>query len=194
MKQSIRAFAVGLFTAGIIMLIVNYFDSNKVKDISEMPMDDVVSQLKDKGYRIVSESEYISLSMNKDASKETAGQNVATKDEKAENKEKQDENTKADSKKQTTPPSTSKTEDTKKDANQEQKQEQEKAKTFTLKIESGMPSSTIAKELAANGIVDNADKFIDFLEKEGYAVRIQLGEFKLTSDMSYEQVAKALTR
>jgi hypothetical protein len=186
MKQSIRAFAVGLFAAGIIMLVITYFDGNKVESISEMPMDDVVSQLKDKGYRVVSESEYISLSMNKDANKEKTDQ---TADSKGETSENPDENATAASEKEDTSATASKTEDTSKNEDN-----QEKAKSFTLKIEAGMPSSSIAKELAANGIVDNADKFIDFLEKEGYAVRIQLGEFKVSSDMSYEQIAKALTK
>ncbi|WP_096270594.1 hypothetical protein [Paucisalibacillus globulus] len=195
MKQPIRAFAVGLFTAAIIMLIVNYFSNGSKQEFSEMPIEDIVNELKEKGYRVLSETEYISLSMNGEvAKKETEiassdSEKVDTKDEEVdtnestEGTETNEENTEEETNNQS-----DSTEET------DNKKEEENTKNFTLVIESGMPSSSISNELEANGIIDDAAEFISYLEDEGYAVRIQLGEFQLSSDMSYFEIAEALTK
>ncbi|WP_042145939.1 hypothetical protein [Paucisalibacillus sp. EB02] len=194
MKQPIRAFAVGLFTAAIIMLIVNYFSNGSKQEFSEMPIEDIVNELKEKGYRVLSESDYISLSMNGEvAKKETE---IASSDsEKVETTDEEVDTTETTEGAETNEENNAQTESTEESTeNEDSKKEQDSAKNFKLVIESGMPSSTISNELEANGIIDDAAEFISYLEDEGYAVRIQLGEFQLTSDMSYFEIAEALTK
>ncbi|WP_036688036.1 hypothetical protein [Paucisalibacillus globulus] len=195
MKQPIRAFAVGLFATAVIMLIVNYFSNGSKQEFSEMPIEDIVDELKEQGFRVLSESEYITLSMNGEVAKketEVASAEVEkdnTKDKSDTTKETEPTTEKKDEKNNNQTESTE--EDTK---NDNSNNEQEAAKKFTLKIEAGMPSSAISNELESNGIIDDTAKFISYLEDEGYAVRIQLGEFQLTSDMSYFEIAEALTK
>ncbi|GGA68432.1 hypothetical protein [Ornithinibacillus halotolerans] len=189
MKQTIRGFAVGLFTAAVIMLAVNYFTNGTKQDISEVPIEHIVEELKDKGYRVLTEDDYISLSISGEVSKkETEIASDDTKNEDSESNETESKNEESSS-----------DEDTEEN-NQEQKEEvedqeeKETTKTYTVSITSGMAPSTISKELESNGIIENADEFITYLEDEGYVVRIQLGEFTIASDMSFYEIAEALTK
>jgi hypothetical protein len=180
MKQAIRAFAVGLFTAAVIMLIINYFNGSK-QEFTEMPIEDVIDGLKEQGYRVLTETEYITLSMNGEVEKKDT--EIASSET---------ENAEASEEVETT--EVDEAEENNTETAEEENQKQETVKTYTLTIESGMPSSAISNKLEENGIIDDAGKFISYLEDEGYAIRIQLGEFTLKSDMSYNQIAEALTR
>ncbi|WP_047984127.1 hypothetical protein [Ornithinibacillus californiensis] len=189
MKHTIRAFAVGLLTAALIMLVVNYFSNGSTQDLSEMPIEDIIEDLKDKGYRVLSETEYISLSLNGEVKKnetEIASETEETSTEEStqETSEENQEETNSDDESSIGDTSTS----------NEEEQQEESVNTYTVTIQSGMAPSTISNELEANGIVNDADEFISYLEDEGYVVRIQLGDFTLTSDMSHFEIAEALTK
>ncbi|MFS0672820.1 hypothetical protein [Ornithinibacillus sp. 179-J 7C1 HS] len=184
MKQTIRAFAIGLFTAALIMLVINYFTSSSKEDFSEMPIEDVVNELKEQGYRVLTETEYISLSMDGEVNKKET--EVASETEEVSDKDESDDN------KSSTEESTD-NQSEESSANQTEQQEPT-AKSYTLTIEAGMPSSTISNQLESNGIIDSSSEFISYLEDEGYANRIQLGQFTLSSDMSYFEIAEALTK
>ena len=64
----------------------------------------------------------------------------------------------------------------------------------TLTIRGGMYSESVSAELVRLGIIDNQAEFNSFLEKNGYAERIQTGDFNVSSDMTYEQIARIITR
>ncbi|MEN2765978.1 hypothetical protein [Ornithinibacillus xuwenensis] len=192
MKQPIRAFAVGLFTAAVVMLIVNYFTESSDIDLSEMPVEDVVNEMKEKGYRVLTESEYISMSMN-GTEEGTEKPAEDTENQEADNTEEDSTATEKETEKTETE-QTETEENTSENATKEESQTEETAKSYTLTIESGMPSSAISDELEANGIIDDAAAFIAYLEDEGYALRIQLGDFTVSSDMSYYEIAEALTK
>lgn len=192
MKQTIRAFAVGLCTAAIIMLVVSYFSDGSSQDISDMPIEDVLKQVKEQGYHVLSEEDYISLSMNHKVEKEET-ENSSESEEANEN-EKEDATDKEESEEGTDDSEESSSEEASNNEPEEEEEEQEAVKSYTLTIESGMPSSTISNQLEENGIIDNARDFSNYLEDKGYANRIQLGEFTLTSDMSHYEIAEALTR
>lgn len=191
MKQMIRGFAVGLFTAAGIMLVVYYFSNGSETALADMPIEDVASEMKDQGYRVLTEKEYISLSMTGEAPKETtevAAETEQKPEKEAEKETKEETTTKSEEKDPSTNTSTDKK--TEEDTNKKE----ESVKSYTLTIKAGMPSSEISNALEANGIIANSDEFIAFLEDKGYALRIQLGDFKLTSDMSHYEIAEALTR
>jgi S-adenosylmethionine:tRNA-ribosyltransferase-isomerase (queuine synthetase) len=188
MKHSIRAFAVGLLTAALIMLVVNYFSNGSKQELSEMPIEDIIEELKEKGYRVLTETDYISLSMNGEVKKnetEIASETEESSTDKQETaEENQEEEANSGDESSTGDTATS----------NEEEQQEETVKTYTVTIQSGMAPSTISNELEANGIIDDADEFISYLEDEGYVVRIQLGDFTLTSDMSHFEIAEALTK
>lgn len=60
---------------------------------------------------------------------------------------------------------------------------------YTLTIVSGMSSNTVARILLENGIIEDAQDFNDFMERNGYAERIRVGSFAVNSAMSYEELA-----
>lgn len=188
MKQSIRGFAVGLFTAAAIMLVVHYFSNGSEESLSDMPIEDVVSQMADQGYRVLTEKEYISLSMTGEASKEKT--EVASETDEKSEKEADKDNVKETSNKSENDTSTNSSSDKK----EKEESTNKEVKSYTLTIKSGMPSSEISNLLESNGIIDNSREFIAYLEDEGYALRIQLGKFKLSSDMSHYEIAEALTK
>lgn len=191
MKQTIRAFAVGLCTAAIIMLVVSYFSGGSSQDLSDMPMEDVLKHVKEQGYHVLSEEDYISLSMNHKVEKEEA-ENSSESEEANEN-EKEEASDEEESDESASDSDESSSEESSNNEPEEEEQE-EAVKSYTLTIESGMPSSEISNQLEENGIIDNARDFSNYLEEKGYANRVQLGEFTLTSDMSHYEIAEALTR
>lgn len=71
--------------------------------------------------------------------------------------------------------------------------ETQKVITYTLKIEKGMYSEKVAGILYENGIVDDKKSFNKYLADNKYSSKISTGEFVLTSDMTYEQIAKKIT-
>ncbi|TRM12714.1 endolytic transglycosylase MltG [Lentibacillus cibarius] len=65
MKQPIRFFALGLLTAGIICLVAFYlFDANQEKP--ELSTKEMVKKVESEGYHVLTESEYISVSVQSD--------------------------------------------------------------------------------------------------------------------------------
>ncbi|MEN2464987.1 hypothetical protein [Ornithinibacillus sp. JPR2-1] len=190
MKQTIRAFAVGLCTAAIIMLVVSYFSDGSSQDLSDMPIEDVLKHVKEQGYHVLSEEDYISLSMNHKVEKEETENSSESEEANENDKEEASDEEKSDESASDSDESSSE-----ESSNNEPEEEQEEAvKSYTLTIESGMPSSAISNQLEENGIIDNARDFSNYLEDKGYANRVQLGEFTLTSDMSHYEIAEALTR
>ncbi|MBC5637217.1 endolytic transglycosylase MltG [Ornithinibacillus sp. BX22] len=194
MKQTIRAFAVGLCTAAIIMLVVSYFSDGSSQNLSDMPIEEVLKHVKEQGYHVLSEEDYISLSMNHKVEKEET-ENSSESEEANENENENKKEEASEKEKSDESASDSDESSSEESSNNEPEEEQEEAvKSYTLTIESGMPSSTISNQLEENGIIDNARDFSNYLEDKGYAKRVQLGEFTLTSDMSHYEIAEALTR
>ncbi len=60
---------------------------------------------------------------------------------------------------------------------------------YTLYVDDYTYSESVAAMLYENGIVDDEDAFHDFLANNGYEERIISGEFKLNSNMSYQDIA-----
>lgn len=73
------------------------------------------------------------------------------------------------------------------------KELEEESYKYTLKITRGMSISSISKLLEKHKIIENRKKFESFLTKNGYQTDIQVGAFKLNSDMSLKKIAKIIT-
>lgn len=190
LKQTVRAFALGLFTAGVVLLGVYYFSDQPVQNQQDLSVDDMVEEMKKQGYRVLTEEEYITLSVTKDqqnqTNKDAKKQQIASADEqKTDSKDNKQSNKKAEKK-------TERKTDQKKSTKKKDKKDD--VKTYKLVIESGMPSSKVGEMLEKNKMIDDAQKFNKFLEDKDYSQRVQLGEFKIKSDMTYEEIAKAITK
>lgn len=188
MKLLIRYFSLGLFTAGILMLgILLFSDNNKAEDLST---EELIPLLKNEGYHVLSNDEYISLSVNSNAENKTKESNSKEDSKKTEdNKEaKKKEESKEDSKKE------DKKQETAKEKNKDEKEDKKKTKSsYTLNIKSGMPTSSISSELEQNGIIENASEFTKYLEEHDFALKVKAKKVEVNSDMSFYELAHALT-
>src|SRR5699024_2636377 len=116
MKQYIRTFSVGLFIASLILLITFLFSTSSLNNLANLSDEEMVDHLKDSGYRVVTESEYISLSVQQDKNKDQ-------KNDKNKNSQDKKEDQKANKK--------DKDQDKDKQ-NDKDKDEKEKTKSYTI--------------------------------------------------------------
>lgn len=181
MKQPIRYFSIGLLTASFISLIVFVF-FHQPRSQENLSIDDMISEIENEGYHVLTESDYITFSVNKDnngktndddQSKENSTQSKKEKDEKKKNEK-----------------------DKEKEKKEEEKDSKEKEEiyTYTLVVEPNMLGPTISNLLHDHNIIDDAEEFNRYLEVEGYAPYIQIGEHKLSSDMTYYEIAETIAR
>lgn len=63
-----------------------------------------------------------------------------------------------------------------------------------LTISPGMYSESVSAELVRLGIITNQNEFNSYLVNNGYAERIQTGDFKIKADMSYDEIARIITK
>lgn len=63
----------------------------------------------------------------------------------------------------------------------------------TITVKKGSGSYTVAQSCESAGLVQSARDFDDFLCKNGYANRISVGSFEITTGSDYETIAKILT-
>ncbi|KUP05987.1 hypothetical protein Q73_09410 [Bacillus coahuilensis m2-6] len=75
-----------------------------------------------------------------------------------------------------------------------EQEEKNDVKEVTVTIESGVSIGEISSRLESEGFIEDQYDFNNFLKEKGYEQKIQLGEFKITSDMNYDQIAKIITK
>lgn len=66
------------------------------------------------------------------------------------------------------------------------------AKSFVVR--SGLLSSSVAREMEEAGIIDDADSFDEFIEKNGYGKMLRSGKYNIPNGADYETIAKIITR
>jgi len=166
-KRSVRSFASGLILAVTLIGSIYYYQNDS--KLSTIEVDEATSFLADKGYIVLKESEYNTL---KDKAL------IQNEKIQPESKEKPiQENT--EDKAEIDPPAA----DT-----------ADSIINFQLEVESGMTSSEIAAKLAQNNIVMDEEDFAEYLIKNDYQTDIQMGSYSLTNRMSYDQIAKMITK
>ena len=65
---------------------------------------------------------------------------------------------------------------------------------LTFTVERGMYSEAVTRILVQGGIVANEAEFNQYLSDTGYDEKIQTGVFTVNSEMSYEQIAKIISK
>lgn len=65
--------------------------------------------------------------------------------------------------------------------------------TYTIKVETNMTTTEIADRLSKEKIIDDAAEFEAYMNDRDFSKKIQIGEFVVTSNMTYRQLANTLT-
>ncbi|MGG6431227.1 endolytic transglycosylase MltG [Anoxybacillus sp. D401a] len=65
---------------------------------------------------------------------------------------------------------------------------------YTLTIEKGEASRDIAERLQQAHIIDDAQSFLTYLDAHQLTRAIRPGTYVITNDMSYEQIARQITK
>lgn len=189
MKQPIRFFSIGLLTSAILLSGFYFFFDTSKENIENIPVEEMIAKVEEDGYRVITEDEFISYSLSTEKEnadkdeKETAG-----KDKEQKNSKKDDEKSKEKEKKQEDGDKKEK-----KKNKEDEEDEKEKVKKVTFTTEEGVVSQDIADILIENDIIDDRQKFLDYLDDNDYSPYIQLGTFKVTSDMSMKELAETVT-
>lgn len=205
MKQSVRFFAIGLMTSAILMF--GYFAIfDKSAAVENIPVEELIAQIEEDDYRVISEEDFISFSlMNKDEVEANAKDKADEKkpDKKdadaksSDNKEdektddKKDKEKKSDDKKDSDKSKEKSDKDKKKDRDKSEDSDKPKKVTFTTKP--GIVTEDIAEILYDKKVIDDKRKFEKFLEDNGHSAYIQIGKFEVTTDMTYQEIADVIT-
>lgn len=74
------------------------------------------------------------------------------------------------------------------------KPESVKGAGVNFKVRGGLLSSTVAREMKEAGILQNDEKFDEYLVNNGYATKIREGIYRIPVGASYAEIAKIITR
>ncbi len=66
--------------------------------------------------------------------------------------------------------------------------------TAKITVTSGMSSYEVALMLQNAGIIDDCDEFDSYLNENGYSTQIRINDYEFNSNMTYEELAKALIK
>ncbi|HLS23838.1 MAG TPA: hypothetical protein VK037_08000 [Pseudogracilibacillus sp.] len=183
MRIPIRYFSIGLLTASIVLLIMFLITDDGGQAIEEYSVEELSEAIEDKGYRVITQDDFISFSMYLDEQK-----NVENNDEEKEKKDKEKEqkdkkDTKSDKEK-------------KKDKDEKDKKkdkEKDKRKKATVRVKQGDVIKDIGDRLKDEGIIKDVNEFVAYMEDNDYSPYLQIGSFKVHSDMSLKEIAETLT-
>ncbi|XXM73737.1 hypothetical protein ACQ0QQ_07560 [Lysinibacillus sphaericus] len=64
---------------------------------------------------------------------------------------------------------------------------------LTLSIKAGMTPQDIEEKLKEANIIGEDENFVQYIVDNGYADKIQIGEFLVNSEMTIEEIAKQIT-
>lgn len=165
-------------------------DSNEI--IDNLSVEELSLALENKGYRTISQDDFISYSVYLDEEREKADKQKSDKptvNEKEQDNEK--ETDKTTEKKEDK--NDNKETDEKKDKDKAKEKEEKSTKKVTINVEQGFVSQDIAKLLKEQGIIKDEKKFAKYMEDNGYSSFIQIGKFTVNSDMDHKQLAETLT-
>jgi len=189
MKQPIRYFSIGLIVASIALFVVYKYIDKPQADVDSVDVDTLISTIKDHGYHVMEESEYIRLSVLQD--------NMDDEDEDNSDDQKKDTDKEKDDKdkdKDTDKKDQKDKDDKNKDDDKEKDDKEDSTVKYSIKIDPDMLPTDVSNLLEEENIIKDASKFNTFLEDNDYSQLIQIGTFDVSSDMSQEEVAKIITR
>lgn len=194
-KYYLRGCGIGILFTAIILMISFRSDKNQMTDsqvmerASELGMitpEATVPETEDTQLAEPTNTEPIAMNTENDKNKDTESvQDTESKDteelEVVPDFDTEEKNT--DSKKDA-----SKKDDKSSDSKKTQKEEK-----IVLEIKRGDVCRTISENLVALEMVEDAEEFRKYMQKNGYDHQINVGSFELKKGMSYEEIAKTIT-
>lgn len=162
MKKNLQMLALGFLISALLLFVYVQFFST---DTQANQKKDTANSTEVKKWK----QKYSDLLAKQELEKTKQAEDSAKKEE---------EQKQADAKKQ--------------DAAKKEQAEKNKVKKYTLRIAKGDPSSKAGEVLESEGIIKSAKDFDKFLRKNDYEKYVRDGKYKLSSDMSYEKIAKVL--
>ena len=192
-KYYLRGCGIGILFTAIILMISFRSDKNQMTDsqvmerVSELGMITPEKTVPETENTQVSEpANTDEITKNSEADKMKDGGSVPeTEEENTEELEVVPDFDTEDNKKEE-----SKKEDKASDSNSKKTQKYEK---IVLEIKRGDVCRTISENLVALGMVEDAEEFRKYMQKNGYDHQINVGSFELKKGMSYEEIAKMIT-
>lgn len=182
-KQGIRGFATGMILTTIAITTVYSFSSeNPGKNTGEnidVTQEMVESYIEETNSVMITEERYNTLL----TLEEQANEEQATPDDIENNEEEAPEVDVPEPEGQQEEP-----------AEVEDSAENDDVAYYTLTVRKGMNSIQVADILGANNIVDSADAFEQYLVNNNLNRSVQIGEFTLNSNMSYQELGRILTK
>lgn len=157
-RETIRAFAFGMLSAALALLVfVQFFQQSD----SSMNTQDMINTLKKQGYTISSPEEQ--------KHQQVIQKPIASKHEKQQASPQQTKNA------------------TSKNAANENR-------TFELRISPGMTPDKIAQILEKANIINSAKQFSEYINQNRFSQKLQVGTYKLNSQMTIEEITKTITK
>lgn len=196
LKYHLRGLGVGIVVTGLIFTIAN---ANKSETLTDIQMIQKAQEL-----GMVTKDDYDLVKKDLDVAKASI-EDLKSQLENTNNSQNMQQN-EQDNLAQT-PQADSGLEDTTNDAEnstdassnndttKETNIDGEVSKTSTVKftIEPGMGSEAVAKLLEQKGIVDSAAEFNKYVVDSGNAYNLQVGEFEISTDDSYDVIMDKIT-
>lgn len=170
MKQFIRAFSIGLFTATLISFALYMFLTDENVQNIDYSIEELSEKVEEKGHRVITEEEYITLSLLGDEEERTAT-TENNEDDIVENKD--DDNEVNDE--------------------NEANEDEDNTVSYELEVTEGMLPGDVSKLLEENEIIESASELNNYLEDHDISTKIQIGSHELNNEMSISEIATELT-
>ena len=183
-KYYLRGLGTGILFATIILFIsYSYKMSDKQIKEKALELGMVYPDTEETSSSEVSSDDLVAddTTLNEQSTEEQTTNQVSSEEKSTEENTTKEETTQETTKKEET------TEETTTKNNTPQK-------TYELTVTSRTTSIDVSNKLESAGIIDDADKFNDYLCDNGYSSRIQNGTFTVNSSMSYEELAEFIIR
>ncbi|WP_102346090.1 endolytic transglycosylase MltG [Bacillus sp. Marseille-P3661] len=175
-KHTARGLAIGLFFTAMILIVfkpIFALESSNVSNETILDQETITSFLEDNNLVVISKEEQVNMEQSDHSSQK---ENDESESEHSPKVADNDEELKQQVSKDNSEKETSKPEDQ------------------LFKITKGMLSSDVAFQLKKKGLIKNQGEFIKTLESKNGAKYIQIGEYKLNSSMSNDEIISAITR
>jgi regulator of replication initiation timing len=187
-KKNIRMLATGFLFSAVLLLVLQFAGqgqsvSSSSEDVEELKnevryLEEVATSLELENERLVAELEELSSSSHDQTEGAEDLENEEVDTEESEAVEEDAESDQTDE-----------------DADLEEEAEEEPAVTeYTVVIREGEPSSVIASQLQAHGLIEDVHAFNKHLEDNNLFRRIRPGQYTVRSDMNRDQLVEAVIR
>ncbi len=188
-----RGFGVGvIITVVVLSIAFNFSNTYKPSD------EEIIEEAKKLG--LVEESNsWVSIDdlLEKEQTKDPKESDPETEESETEESETEEPETEEPETKEpeTEEPETKETETDEAETETEDSETSQNTDGYArITIKSGMNSEDVARTLAKNNIIDNADDFNRYLVRNKYSTKIRVGSFDVYYGSSYDEIAGMITK